>query len=81
MVHELKVWPVFYEPLLDGRKTFELRLNDRGFQGGDILRLREWDSMAEDYTGRVMDRRVTYIVEGDPWLAPGYCCMAIEEAW
>lgn len=43
MKHELKIWPQFYCRVADGSKTFELRDNDRGFQPGDTVTLREWD--------------------------------------
>jgi len=41
--HELKIWPQYYGRVADGSKTFEVRQNDRGFQAGDIVELREWD--------------------------------------
>jgi len=41
--HELKIWPQFYCRVADGSKTFEVRSNDRGFQPGDTVILREWD--------------------------------------
>lgn len=43
MVHELKIWPQFYARVADGSKTFEIRENDRGFQPGDEVVLKEWD--------------------------------------
>lgn len=43
MIHELKVWPDYFARLADGSKTFEVRKDDRGFQAGDELLLREWD--------------------------------------
>lgn len=43
MTHELKIWPQFYCRVADGSKTFEVRENDRGFQPGDTVVLREWD--------------------------------------
>jgi len=44
MNHELKIWPNFYKRVKDGSKTFEIRSNeDRGFQMGDTVELREWD--------------------------------------
>ena len=67
MRHELKTWPVYFEPTLDGRKTFEYRLDDRGFQEGDELLLKEWDPDPQDmmkkgkYTGRELLVRVGYI--------------------
>ena len=43
MKHELKIWPQFYCRVADGSKTFEIRRNDRAFQPGDIVELKEWD--------------------------------------
>jgi hypothetical protein len=41
-VHELKSWPEFFSAIETGEKTFELRRNDRNYQVGDVLVLREW---------------------------------------
>lgn len=72
--HELKCWPDFFEPILEGRKTFELRRDDRGFREGDLLLLREFDparvvidpdTQVETfgaYTGREIARRVGFIL-------------------
>lgn len=43
MTHELKIWPQYYCRVADGTKTFEVRVNDRGFQPGDEVILKEWD--------------------------------------
>ncbi len=43
MTHELKIWPQYFCRVADGSKTFEVRENDRGFQPGDIVILKEWD--------------------------------------
>lgn len=43
MKHELKIWPQYYCRVADGTKTFEVRKNDRGFQPGDTVILREWN--------------------------------------
>lgn len=43
MKHELKIWPQYYSRVADGSKTFEVRDNDRAFQFGDTVVLREWD--------------------------------------
>lgn len=47
--HILKCWPQFYDATLSGSKPFELRLDDRGFQNGDILILaRTREDMPEE---------------------------------
>ena len=60
MIHELKIWPQYYERVKEGLKTFEVRLDDRGFQVGDTVILKEFnprpvnavdDSVETGYTG------------------------------
>lgn len=58
---EKKVWPEYFQQILDGKKTFELRLHDFGIREGDTLVLREWDSVIKDYTGRKLSRTVGYV--------------------
>lgn len=44
MKHELKIWTCYFERVLDGTKTFEVRETyDRSFQKGDRVLLREFD--------------------------------------
>ena len=42
--HKLKLAKMFFEDVRLGRKSFELRKNDRDYQIGDILELREMDN-------------------------------------
>lgn len=70
MTHELKCWiDVFYDMYI-GLKTFEVRLNDRNYQVGDSLLLKEWDSDTNTYTGRQILKRVTYILYGGQFGLP-----------
>ena len=79
MTHDLKTLPEFFNSLLNGEKSFELRRNDRipPFKVGDTLRLREWTFTTGDFTGRELSMKVTYLVSGRPWLASGYVCMSL----
>jgi hypothetical protein len=61
-VHALKCWPVYFEAVRSGLKRFEIRVNDRGFQAGDILTLREWNPTFQEYTGNSLQYRVGYIL-------------------
>ena len=56
-----KVWPQYFEAILSGKKTYELRLADWECQEGDILVLKEWDPRTKKYTGRQVEREVTYV--------------------
>lgn len=76
--HELKTWPDFFVAIWNNEKHFELRKDDRGFQAGDTLLLREW-SKAAGYTGRAVRAGVPYLLGGQwPGLEPGYVVMSIE---
>jgi ASC-1-like (ASCH) protein len=41
--HELKVMPQYFQRIVTGQKTFEIRFNDRDYQVGDTLFLKEHD--------------------------------------
>lgn len=60
--HSLKCWPKYFEAVISGAKTFELRLDDRGFKVGDNILLREWDPDMQHYTGGEVDLRITYVM-------------------
>ncbi|MBE5507120.1 hypothetical protein E3G54_004451 [Mycobacteroides abscessus] len=78
--HELKVWPEYYAAIDAGKKTLELRKDDRGFQVGDSLLLREFDPKTGIY-GESCERVVTHIVQGGHFgIADGYVAMSISEA-
>lgn len=80
--HELKTWPQYFGAILDGSKTFEARFDDREFEVGDALYLREWDPETEAYTGRETRRTVSYKLSGhadSPSLREGYCVLGLRE--
>ena len=80
-VHELKCWPSPFQALCKGKKTFELRENDRDYQEGDFLILDEWDPQAAAYTGDRLTVTVTYILIGPAFGLPeGYCVMSVKRA-
>ncbi|HUW47001.1 MAG TPA: DUF3850 domain-containing protein [Dehalococcoidia bacterium] len=75
MLHELKTWPLYFEALINGMKNFEIRFNDRDYQIGDTLILKEFNIEMQIYTGRVTRRRVRYIFREEFALQKGYICM------
>lgn len=77
MMHALKCWPVAFERLQTGEKTFDVRMDDRGFQFGDIVMFREYDpdrghddcgdqTCSENrFTGRALYRQIGFVAKGD----------------
>ncbi|MGA8121086.1 DUF3850 domain-containing protein [Rouxiella badensis] len=75
--HELKIKPEHFDPVFTGVKTAELRINDRGYKAGDLLKLREFSN--GDYTGSYVWRRVTHVADvGD--LSEGYVLLSMTPA-
>lgn len=75
--HKLKLAKMFFEDVRLGRKSFELRKNDRDYKIGDILELREMDN--GEPTGRVIEKEITYILEGFAGLKEDYCILALAD--
>ena len=62
-VHHLKTWPEFFAAIKDGRKNFEVRsTEDRDFQEGDAVWLREWVPETQEYTGDTLMFRIGYVL-------------------
>lgn len=80
VVHELKTWCEFYDMVFSGVKRFEIRKDDRGFEVGDWLILKEWDHEKESYTGRWLQCYVTCKIDGGQFgIEQGYCVLGISE--
>lgn len=58
-----KVWPEYFQKLVDGDKKYELRLADWACKKGDILVLEEWDPREKKYTGRSTEKKVTMVIK------------------
>ena len=56
-----KVWPEYFEAIFNGKKNYELRLNNFEINEGDILFLEEWDPQTKSYTGRSIEKKVSYV--------------------
>lgn len=61
-IHKVKSWTHLFQPALDGVKTHDIRfINERDYKVGDILLLQETDIGGQNYTGRELPMRITYI--------------------
>lgn len=78
--HQLKTWPQYFKRVMDGEKNFEVRLNDRDFQTGDLVSLNEYDPVNKKYTGNQLDVKITYILNGGSFgIKKGYCAFAFKK--
>lgn len=76
-VHDVKLGATFFEDVKTGRKTFELRKNDRGYKEGDTIVLHEYKDGTT--TGRTIAKKIVYMLEGFTGLEDGYCILGLGE--
>ena len=76
--HELKLETKYFDDIVSGRKTFELRKNDRDYKVGDLLFLNE--IAIGEYTCMAIERSITYILKDCPefGLMDGYVILGIN---
>lgn len=75
--HKLKLAKMFFNDMQTGRKPFDLQKNDREYQLGDVIEYREMDN--GEPTGRVIEKEITYILEGFAGLKEDYCILALAD--
>ena len=74
--HLLKLADQYWEPVLTGLKTFEVRYNDRNFEVGDHVKFRRVNS--EEEMGLTFT--ITYVLTHDDFpqgIPEGWCVFAI----
>ena len=59
--HDIKLHSKYWMAAETQAKMFEIRKNDRDYQIGDFITLREWDGSG--YTGQELHREITYITD------------------
>lgn len=77
-VHDVKLGTTFFDNVKTGRKTFELRKNDRGYKEGDTIVLHEYKDGTT--TGRTITKKIVYMLEDFTGLEDGYCILGLGEA-
>ena len=75
-IHEVKLAAMYYEDVKSGKKTFELRKNDRQYKEGDKLHMLEFKDGR--HTGRTISADIVYMLEEYTGLTEGYCILGIK---
>jgi hypothetical protein len=77
--HELKTWPQYFAAVAAYKKDFEVRKDDRGFDLGHELVLREWCPIMKDYTGREEIRFVKFVLRDVAGIESGYVVLGLQD--
>lgn len=75
MTHNLEISPEYFNAVVSGEKTFEIRKNGRDFKAGDKLHLTE---VSDSFPPRKVTVEVTHILDNPEYLQKGYVAMGIK---
>lgn len=75
-IHQIRLASMYFDDVVSGKKSFELRKNDRGYKEGDFLEMMEFKDGKN--TGRTVRVLVTYLLENYTGLEDGYCIMGTK---
>ena len=70
--HSVKIWPEYFNAVCNLTKKHEIRRDDRDYQVGDLVILREWNHTTEEFTGKEQGVEITYVSRGFTGIEPGY---------
>ena len=77
--HVLKTIQPFFDDIWNGKKTFEVRKNDRDFKCGDLLQLREYDDVLQKYLPREIIVEITFILSDERYCKKGFVIMQFKD--
>jgi len=82
LTHELKTWPEYFEAVWNNNKTFEVRKQDRAYNVGDTLHLKEFYYTTQKYSGREIKVKVTYMLMGGQFgVDEDFCVMGFNRVY
>ena len=67
MIIRKKTWPDYFEKLLSGEKKFDCRIADFEVNTGDVVIFEEYDPSTQSYSGRKIEKIVTYVGKTREW--------------
>lgn len=74
--HIIRLAAMYFDDVASGKKSFELRKNDRGYKEGDVLELMEFKDGRN--TGREIKADIIYMLEDYSGLEEGWCILGIK---
>jgi len=76
ITHELKLRSEFFAAVVDLKRQFDIRQNDRDYRVGDTLQLWEWLPEAKTHTGEYVIAEITFVTDFEQ--KPGYVVLGID---
>ena len=79
MIHRIRLLETFADAVLDGRKNFEVRENDRGYQRGDLVEFLVVNKLGNRVNHPLNSKlfEITYVLSG--WgIKDGYVVFGIS---
>ena len=75
MIHELKSHPIPFRDVVNGLKTYEIRVDDRDYRVGDVLVLKEWYPDTQSFSGAIVTCGILHKTPGGAWGLPSELCV------
>lgn len=76
--HKLKTVNPHFNDVWVGKKTFEIRNNDRNFKVGDTVVLKEFDPVGVPFSGRIINATITHILDDLKYCKEGHVAFSFE---
>jgi len=78
-IHELKTIQPHFDNVWCGLKSFEVRKDDRGYNTGDLLLLKEYDYQKECYKIHEILVEIIYILRDERYVKEGFVIIQFKE--
>lgn len=79
MLQALKIEPGYFNAVVEGNKTFDVRKNDRPFNVNDEIILQEYYPETKKYTGREWRGVISYILFDERFCKKGFCILGLKK--
>ncbi len=77
-LHSLKTWPPYFDHIRSGKKTFDVRKDDRDYRVGDLIYFEEYIPDKRKFTGERHPALISYKLNGGQFgIEPGFCVLGL----
>lgn len=77
-VHHLKIINPYFKDVWEGRKGFEVRINDRDYKVGDEVYLKQYNPDTDSYTGNEVLVIISYVLKDYHAIKEGYVVFGFD---